>query len=212
MATKRAAEVAQKIVNAEFDNESDIKDLSDEDDVETLQEEVEVEDVVVEVGIDKSSSDEEAENEELVSKKRKKAQPVCKKVSWVKKRFVSSAPLEANEDMPLSEPLTPYSYFKEFISDSLLEEFSEKTNMYYIQNTGKDLKVSDEEVRILFGIHVEMGSSKFPALRYYRSKARRYNLIADAMTFNRFSILQNNLHCVDNLQDNDRNNDKFWKV
>ena len=131
MATKRSAEVAQMIVNAEFGNESDIEDLSDEDDVETLQEVVEVEDAVVEVGIDKSSSDEEAENEELVSNKRKKAQPVCKKVSWVKKRFVSFAALEANEDMPLSEPLTPYSYSKEFISDSLLVEFSEKTNMYY---------------------------------------------------------------------------------
>ena len=107
MATKRAAEVAQKIVNAKFGNESDIKDLSDENDVEALQEVVEVEDVVVEVGIDKSSSDEEAENEELVSKKHKKAQPVRKKVSWVKKRFVSSAPLEANEDIPLSEPLAP---------------------------------------------------------------------------------------------------------
>ena len=57
-----------------------------------------------------------------------------------------------------------------------------------------------------------MGSSKFPALRHYWSKARRYNLVADAMTFNRFSVLRNNLHCVDNLQDNDRNNDKFWKV
>ena len=84
--------------------------------------------------------------------------------------------------------------------------------MYYFQNTGKDLKVTVEEIKTLFGIHFEMGSAKFPTLRTNWSKARRYNLIADAMTFNRFSVLRNNLHCVDNLQDNNRDSDKFWKI
>lgn len=32
------------------------------------------------------------------------------------------------------------------------------------------------------------------------------------MTFNRFSTLRSNLHCVDNMQDNERDKDKFWKV
>ena len=210
--TKRtAAEVAQQILNAEFGDQSDIEDLSDEDDDQTQQEEIEVEEeTVVEIEIDESSSEEE--NQEPVAKKPTKKQPVKKKVSWVKKRFISSAPLETIEDLPLSDPLSPYSYFKEFIPNSLLEEFSEKTNMYYFQNTGKDLKVTGEEIKTLFGIHVEMGSAKFPTLRTYWSKARRYNLIADAMTFNRFSVLRNNLHCVDNLQDNNRDSDKFWKI
>ena len=32
------------------------------------------------------------------------------------------------------------------------------------------------------------------------------------MSFNRFSSLRNNLHIVDNMQQNNRDADKFWKV
>ena len=179
MAKRTDAEVAQRILKAEFGDQSDIENLSDED--ETQQEEIEVEEeTVVEVEIDESSSEEE--NQEPIAKKRPKKQPVKKKVSWVKKRLIHSTPLETIEDLPLSDPQSPYSYFKEFVLDSLLEEFSEKTNMYYFQNTGRDLKVTGEEIKTLFGIHVEMGSAKFPTLRTNWSKARRYNLTADAMT------------------------------
>lgn len=120
--------------------------------------------------------------------------------------------MEEADDLQFVEPKSPYQYFREFMSDSLYETFSEKTNLYYFQNHGKNLKVTAEEIKALFGIHVEMGSASFPRLRQYWSKARRYPLIADTMTFNRFSALRNNLHCVDNLEDNERETDKFWKV
>ena len=49
-------------------------------------------------------------------------------------------------------------------------------------------------------------------MRLYWSKGRRHKLIADALTLNRFSMLKNNLHLVDNLQENERVEDKFRKV
>ena len=64
----------------------------------------------------------------------------------------------------------------------------------------------------MLGIHIEIGSVPYPQLRMYWSKDRRYPLTADAMSFNRFSTLRNNLHCVDNLQQNDIEKDTFWNV
>ena len=77
---------------------------------------------------------------------------------------------------------------------------------------GKDLKATPQEINTLLGMHLEMGSVPFPNMRLYWRKGRRYKLIADAMTVNRFSMLRNNLHCVDNIQENERSEDKFWKV
>ena len=110
---------------------------------------------MVEVEIDETSNEEE--HQEPVAKKRTKKQAVKKKVSWVKNRLNPAASLKTIEYLPLSHPLSPFSYFKEFIPDSLLEEFSEKTSTYYFQNTRRDLKVTGEEIKTSFGIHVEMG-------------------------------------------------------
>ena len=84
--------------------------------------------------------------------------------------------------------------------------------MYYLQTQGQDLRATPQEIKALIGIHIEMGSIPFPNMRLYWSKARRHKLIADAMTLNRFSMLRNNLSLVDNLQENKRVEDKFWKV
>ena len=74
------------------------------------------------------------------------------------------------------------------------------------------MRATPQEIKALIGIHIEMGFIPFPNMRLYWSKARRHKLIADAMTLNRFSMLRNNLHLVDNLQGNERVEDKFWKV
>ena len=66
--------------------------------------------------------------------------------------------------------------------------------------------------KALIGIHIEMASIPFPNVRLYWSKGRRYKLIADAMTLNRFSMLRNNLYLFDNLQENERVEDKYRKV
>ena len=84
--------------------------------------------------------------------------------------------------------------------------------MYYLQKQGKDLRATPQEIKALIGIYIEMGSIPFPNMRLCWSKGRRHKLIADAITLNRFSMLRNNLYLVDNLQENERVEDKFWKV
>ena len=87
-----------------------------------------------------------------------------------------------------------------------------ETNNYFYRKEDKNLNTSYEEIRKLLGIHIEIGSIRYPQLRLYWSKKRLYDLIADAMPYNRFSVLRNNLHAVDNMIDNRRARDKFWKV
>ena len=84
--------------------------------------------------------------------------------------------------------------------------------MYYMQTYGKSLNVTEQEIKALFGIQIEIGAVPYTQLRMYWSRDRRYPLIADAMSFNRFSSLRNILHIVDNMQQNNRDADKFWKV
>ncbi|CAL4128409.1 unnamed protein product, partial [Meganyctiphanes norvegica] len=110
------------------------------------------------------------------------------------------------------EPLSPLNYFTNFFTKDFIENVAEKTNMFYMQNTGKNLNVTPGEIQTLIGIHIEMGTVTYPQLRLYWGQTRRYDLIADAMTFNRFSNLRNNLHMVNNLDHDVNSTDKFWKV
>ena len=220
MARRTAISIAQSIMNADFGDNSDVEGLSDSEELSDQRFDIAA-NVIVSNGRRTNSNEEEPtaslddeeeqENNEPPAKKTEvQRKPV--KIIWKKSRFVTTAPAEEVPDLQESEPYSPYDYFKKFIDDELLQLFSEKTNMYCLQIKNKNLNVTKEEIQVLLGIHIEIGSVPYPQLRMYWSKDRRYPLIADAMSFNRFSTLRNNLHCVDNLQQNDREKDKFWKV
>lgn len=102
-------------------------------------------------------------------------------------------------------------YLKKFITDGVIDEFTSRTNMYHMQKQGKSLGVTTEEIQKLLGIHIEIGSMKCPQLHLYWG-LRHYELIADSMTDNHFSILRNNVHIVDDLQPDPNSEDKLWKV
>ena len=61
-------------------------------------------------------------------------------------------------------------------------------------------------------LHLEMESIPLPYITLHWSKRRRYKLIADAMTLNRFSMLRNNFHYAGIIHENEKSENKFWKV
>lgn len=135
--------------------------------------------------------------------------------SWQKREF-ATAPGEwvppAN-DLELENGITvstPLQYFKEYWTDELFEEMSEKTNMYALMNSGCNLKTTAKEIRCLVGIHVHMGTLGFPRCRLYWQPSTRIDLIADNISLNRFFKLRNNLHVTSDDQRDDRNH--LWKV
>ena len=220
MAKKTAADVANLIMNVEFGDMSDIEGLSDDENDLGIAKNVVVNSTgetstpaLHALGNDEVADEllEENTDEQPAAKKAKK-QSKPAKVTWHRKKFSASVPDEELDDFPTRQPHSPYHYFKSFIDDDLIAEFCAKTNMYYMQTHGKSLNVTEQEIKALFGIHIEIGAVPYPQLRMYWSRDRRYPLIADAMSFNRFSSLRNNLHIVDNMQQNNRDADKFWKV
>ena len=112
----------------------------------------------------------------------------------------------------VTDPGDPGDYFSKFLTKELVETMTEKTNMYHFQEKGTCLGVTSKEIETMIGIHVEMGTVSYPQIRLYWTSKRRYPLIADNMTRNRFSKIRNNLHLVDNLDHDPNSPDKYWKV
>ena len=203
MPKRTPEEIAQMILDSAYGNESEIGNLSDQEDgiPEVM--------AVLEAPSEEIEYEPQDEEPEPPSKKLKKK---LEKISWKKMKFTPTAPVEDVGDSFPTEPASAYFYFTKFITDSLIKDVCEKTNIYYLQTQGKDLRATLQEIKALIGIYIEMGSIPFPNMRLYWSKARRHKLIADAMTLNRFSMLRNNLHLVDNPHENERVEGKFWKV
>ena len=47
-------------------------------------------------------------------------------------KFTPTAPVEDIKDSFPTKPASAYSYFAKFITDSMIEDVCEKTNMYYL--------------------------------------------------------------------------------
>ncbi|MVN25617.1 hypothetical protein GO639_10720, partial [Staphylococcus aureus] len=61
------------------------------------------------------------------------------------------------------------------------------------------------------GLHIITGCLKFPRLSMYWNKSLKVQIFHETMSINRFYKLRTNLHCVNNLDDQNQN-DKLWKV
>lgn len=191
-----------------FGNASEIDALSDNDDDPEMD---------TTPGFDNDNHETECEQanhsiqESYIPNKKRKPRNT-EKFRWVKEDFIPQFYNEALDDFDPVDPKSSLEYFRQFITDDVLDELTTKTNMYCMQKQGKSLGATSEEIQKLLGMNIEIGSMKCPQLRLYWSRSRRYKLTADSMTYNSFSALRNNLHIVDNLQAGGNNEDKLWKV
>lgn len=113
----------------------------------------------------------------------------------------------------VSELLSPVGYFKKYIPDSLFKIMSEMTNIYAMQSDKTKFKpTTPEEIEILFGLHIMMGTLKFPRVRLYWDTTTKFHLFVDNMSRDRFFELRSNLHLFNNLEKPSTCNDKFFKV
>lgn len=113
------------------------------------------------------------------------------------------------------DDLTQYNYFKKFIDSKILEEMVYHTNLYSTQKTGSSINTTVLEMETFIGIHIYSGIVKMPSYRMYWSDSTRFDVIANAMSRNRFEKLRNNFHLNDNqnLFPRDHiNYDKLFKI
>ncbi|GBL81298.1 hypothetical protein AVEN_143616-1 [Araneus ventricosus] len=73
------------------------------------------------------------------------------------------------------------------------------------------MNTNAKEIIRLVGLHVWMGTLKFPQAKLYWSRNLSLECFSEAMTRDRFFTLRQNLHFVDNLSPHN-DNDKLWKV
>lgn len=197
-------------------NLSDLEGLSDNDDDELAPSDVETptteeesasesEEVPLTAGLppsQPSTSQKLAASQRVRNAWRKPRTPFFFRSEWL-------------EDQPLRAPefsLSPLQYFRRYIPDSMYQVMADNTNLYAVRTTGKSLDATSGEMRKLIGIHIHMGSLQFAQCRMYWNNATRIDLIASAMSFNRFSKLRNNLHVVDNDTHDANSSDRTWKV
>lgn len=113
------------------------------------------------------------------------------------------------------DDLTPYNYFKKFIDSKILEEMVYHTNLYSTQKTSSSINTTVLEMETFIGIHIYSGIVKMPSYRMYWLDCTRFDIIANAMSRNRFEKLRNNFHLNNNqnLFPRDHiNYDKLFKI
>lgn len=134
-------------------------------------------------------------------------------IRWTRNHFETPEIVHTeNERVIELEPLSPLYYFQKYMTDTEFEKMAEYTNMYALQQNISIKQTNSAEIKSLFGLHIAIGSLKFPRVRLFWDTALRINLFHETMTRDRFFQLRSNLHCVNNLEKPENCNDKMYKV
>nr|CAD7446340.1 unnamed protein product [Timema bartmani] len=109
--------------------------------------------------------------------------------------------------------LTPLIYFRNYIPEHLFEAMAGMTNIYAIQAGTNGFKpTTTTELETLIGLHIVMGTLKFPRVRMYWDTTLKMELFMNSRSRDRFFQLGTNLHLVDNMRIPPDNKDTFFKV
>ena len=108
------------------------------------------------------------------------------------------------------DEMCPIDFFKLFWTQTLVVQ----TNLYSVQEQGKNISTLAKEIEQFLGMHILMGIMKLPDYNFHWTAETRYPKIANVMSTKRFKQLQKYVHTVDNTtKDKPGNkNDKFFKI
>ena len=181
-------------------------DWSPPDDDNTISEQSDCDDIVDESTL--------SDDEPLASIASKKSDP--KKYKFDKRRkFIPPSNLDFDNTPLEPEPKdhTPYSYFKYFVHDDMLEYIAEESNNYAHQKAGFTLQTSSSELETFIGLYFHMGLVKMPAVGCFGETYTRYHPITDVMARQRFQKIASYLHIADNLKVTEEDKkDRAWKI
>jgi DNA excision repair protein ERCC-6 len=137
-------------------------------------------------------------------------QKINKEYHWSKKDY-SSKEVAWKPTLQVSQDMSPIECFSLFFTEEVYELLTTETNKYLVRkNLAGDIKVC--EIKCAIGILLVSGYCQVSRRRMYweNSPDSRNELIANALSRDRFSVIFSNLHCADNL--NLDKSDKFAKV
>uniref|UniRef100_A0A8P4FX73 PiggyBac transposable element-derived protein domain-containing protein n=1 Tax=Dicentrarchus labrax TaxID=13489 RepID=A0A8P4FX73_DICLA len=139
-----------------------------------------------------------------------------KKYQWKKKKF---EPPDVKfdecveEESEVRHDWTPYMYFKDFVTDEMLQEIAEQTNLYSVQKEEKSVNTTAKEIEQVLGMYMHMGLVQMPNVRAYWEMETKHSTVCDVMSRDRFLKLLTLIHFQDNLNvSDDAKKDKLWKL
>jgi hypothetical protein len=121
---------------------------------------------------------------------------------WGKKNFLQkNTVFLGREPAPPADMgvKTPLQYFQIFLTDNMLENLCEHTNLYSMQRTGKSMLTTKKEIEMMIGMYLRMGLVKMSGVRQYWEAGTAYQPVCGVMSRNRFKQLLSNLHSIDNM-------------
>ncbi|KAK0147717.1 PiggyBac transposable element-derived protein 3 [Merluccius polli] len=229
MAKKYSFEDALKMI---LDgNSSDMEQLGEDEDEEEEEDE---EWTPARIGENPDSSDDEEEEnpdgndadegpevpevpeEDTTPKQLARGKVKMKEYRWRRKQFEPPS-VEfvecVEEDSEERFDWTPYMYFKDFVTEEMLQEIAEETNLYSVQKNGKSVNTNAQEIEQILGMYMHMGLVQMPNVRAYWEMETRYLPVCDVMSRGRFLNLLTLIHFQDNLNvSEDAKKDKVWKL
>lgn len=134
---------------------------------------------------------------------------------WRKKDYIFqdstfTGPVDQYNNLELQ---TPLKYFQRYITDEIVDDIVQNTNLYSVQKTGKSVDTSRKELEMVIGMYFRMGLVKMSSVRQYWESESNYEPVSGVMSRNRFQLLLRSLHFVDNLNvSDDDKKDKLWKL
>ena len=110
--------------------------------------------------------------------------------------------------------MRPIDFFKLFWTGNITQTLVEQTNLYSVEEQGKNISTCAKEIEQFLGMHILMGIMKLPDYNLYWASKTRNTKIADAMSHKRFKQLREYVHVVDNTKNDKpgKKNDKFFKI
>ncbi|XP_022819113.1 uncharacterized protein LOC111351421 [Spodoptera litura] len=141
-----------------------------------------------------------------------------KKVIWSEE---SRPKAEDYDRVPLTAKISlpkPFVYFSILISDAVINQIVEQTNLYAAQKNNKNWEpVTCVDIRAFIGIIIIMGIHVLPSIDLYWSSDPlfRVNEVAEVLICKRFKKFLENLHLNDNTQTPSKSSpdyDKLYKV
>ena len=109
---------------------------------------------------------------------------------------------------------TPFQYFKLFVSDEMLNNTTEQTNIYILQSKGTEKSILRKDIEKFIVVFFRMGLVRLPSQRSYWETFMAYDGISSVMGRNKFETILRNIHFVNNLEiaEEEKANDRIWKL
>ena len=73
---------------------------------------------------------------------------------------------------------TPFNYFKRFVTDDLIADIVEQSNIYCMQKRGSLLNLTTSEFEMYLACFFHMGLTQMPSVRAYWEKETEYKQVA----------------------------------